>query len=202
MEDTQNPKLQQIVVTAKTLFYKFGIRRVSVEEICREANVSKMTFYKHFSNKVELVKFIIDQLVFDGIADYRRIMDQPIPFPEKVRQSILLKMKHTDDVSREFFNDIHKYTDPEILNFFNQKAQESIRMIIHDYLEAQKKGDIRKDIKPEFIHYILNQMLPMAKDENLARLYESPQALIMELTRFFFYGILARGEGDKGIKDV
>ena len=202
MEDTQNPKLQQIVVTAKTLFYKFGIRRVSVEEICREANVSKMTFYKHFSNKVELVKFIIDQLVLDGIADYRRIMDQPIPFPEKVRQSILLKMKHTDDVSREFFNDIHKYADPEILNFFNQKAQESIRMIIHDYLEAQKKGDIRKDIKPEFIHYILNQMLPMAEDENLARLYESPQALIMELTRFFFYGILPRGEDDKGMKDV
>ena len=102
MGDIDNPKRQQIVATAKTLFYKFGIRRVTIEEICREANVSKMTFYKHFSNKVELVKFLIKHLNVEAMATYRKIMDQPIPFPEKVKQSVQLKMENTEDVSREF----------------------------------------------------------------------------------------------------
>jgi hypothetical protein len=35
-------------------------------------------------------------------------------------------------------------------------------------------------------------MMSMAKDEELAKLYETPQDLIMELTNFFFYGILPR----------
>ena len=197
MSEVKNPKLQKIVSTARSLFWKFGIRRVSIEEICREANVSKMTFYKHFGNKVDLVKFLIEQLTAEGLSAYKKIMDQPIPFSEKVKQTIQLKMKQTDEVSQEFFNDIHKHADPEIMGFFNQKAHESLQIVIKDYNEAQKKGDIRQDIKPEFIHYFFNHILDMAEDESLAGLYESPQALIMELTNFFFYGILPRNKGSK-----
>ena len=69
-------------------------------------------------------------------------------------------------------------------------------------MEAQKKGEIRSDIKPEFIHYFLNHMFTLAEDENLARLYDSPQDLIMELTNFFFYGILPREGDGKGKKNV
>jgi AcrR family transcriptional regulator len=192
MKNIANQKLQQIITTAKSLFWKFGIKRVSIEEICREANVSKMTFYKHFNNKVDLVKFLIDQLVEISIAEYKKIMEQPTSFQDKVKQSIQLKMKQTHDISQEFFEDIHKLADPEILDFFNQKAYQGIQLVINDYIDAQKKGDIRQDIKPEFIHYFLNHIITMAEDENLARLYNSPHELIIELTNFFFYGILPR----------
>ncbi len=202
MGDIDNPKRQQIVATAKTLFYKFGIRRVTIEEICREANVSKMTFYKHFSNKVELVKFLLEHMTNESMAAYRKIMDQPIPFPEKVKQSVQLKMEGTENLSQEFFLDLHRDADPEILQFFNEIARKNIHEIINDYVEAQKKGEIRRDIKPEFIHYFLNHMFTMAEDENLARLYDSPQDLIMELINFFFYGVLPREGDDKGKKNV
>ena len=62
-----NPKRIQIVKTAKELFWKFGIKRVTIEEICREANVSKMTFYKFFSNKNELLHTVIEEM-FDKIS--------------------------------------------------------------------------------------------------------------------------------------
>jgi len=198
MQDFENPKLQKIYTTAKSLFWKFGIKRVSIEEICREANVSKMTFYKHFSNKVDLVKFLLDRITDEAKAKYREIMHQEIPFQEKVKQSVQLKMEQTDDVSQEFFVDIHKNAGPEILDFFNQKLQEGIQLVINDYVDAQKRGDIRPDIKPEFILYFLNQMIKMVRDESLIRLYDSPQDLIMELTNFFFYGILPRNDEEKG----
>jgi AcrR family transcriptional regulator len=200
--DIDNQKFQQIVATAKTLFYKFGIRRVTIEEICREANVSKMTFYKHFSNKVELVKFLIKKMTNESMAAYRKIMDQPISFSEKVKQSVQLKMEGTENLSQEFFLDIHRDANPEILQLFDEIAQKNINEIINDYVEAQKKGEIRSDIKPEFIHFFLNHMFTLAEDENLSRLYESPQAIIMELTNFFFYGILPREEDEKRSKNV
>ena len=67
--------------------------------------------------------------------------------------------------------------------------------LIADYYQAQKRGDIRSDLKPEFIIYLLNQMNVMLKDDQLIRLYETPQELIMELTNFFIYGLLPRDEG-------
>jgi AcrR family transcriptional regulator len=41
----------QITETAIRLFSQFGTKRVTIEEICRTAGVSKVTFYKHFKNK-------------------------------------------------------------------------------------------------------------------------------------------------------
>ena len=187
-----NPKKQQIVSTARDLFWKFGFRRVSIEEICREANVSKMTFYKHFKNKDELVKYIIDLITGIAMKKYREIMDSDIPFIKKVEKSIKLKMESSNDMSQEFFDDFHKNASPELREHFNELVHANLNTIQNDYIKAQKKGDVRPDINPNFILYYLDKILEMAKDENLMKLYKSPPDLINELTRFFFYGILSR----------
>ena len=192
MKGVKNTKLEKIVATAWALFWKFGIRRVSIEEICREAGVSKMTFYKHFSNKVQLVKSILQKMTAERTVRYKEIMNQDIPFPEKVKQSIEQKMGDTEDLSSEFFADIHKHFYPEIQDYLDKKLQEGVQLLFDDYVEAQKKGDVRSDIKPEFITYFLNHSIEMIRDDRLMALYDSPQEMILELTNFFFYGILPR----------
>ncbi len=92
MKNKKNFKLQQIVKTAHDLFFRFGIRRVSIEEICRTANVSKMTFYKHFKNKNELVKFLMNEIYEQAFKQYYEIMDQDIPYAEKIEQVIQWKL--------------------------------------------------------------------------------------------------------------
>ncbi|MCK4663529.1 MAG: TetR/AcrR family transcriptional regulator [Bacteroidales bacterium] len=192
MESIDDQKLKEILITAKDLFWKYGFKRVTIEEVCREANVSKMTFYKHFKNKMELVKYIINHIMDKGMKKYREIMDSDIPFPEKVKKTIDLKLESTQDISNEFYNDYIRHADPEMLALFQQKRNEMMNSILNDYVEAQKKGDIRKDIKPEFILYFLNRMQEIAKDEQLEKMYDNPQDIVMELTNFFFYGVLPR----------
>lgn len=194
MSVSQNPKQTQIIQTARALFWKYGMNRVSVEEICREAHISKMTFYKYFKNKNEVAIAILDAIKEEGMRKYQDIMSQNIPFVEKARLSIQLKMEQTEDLSSEFFNDLHRNADPEVKVYFQNMFQDSIQLILSDYLKAQKRGDIRKNIKPEFILYFLNHIVHMANDDQLASLYQSPQDMIMELTNFFFYGILPRGK--------
>ena len=185
-------KIDQIIIVAKDLFWKHGIKRVSIEEICREANVSKMTFYKHYKNKMELVKYIINQITDVAMLKYREIMDSDIPFSEKVKKTIDLKLEASQDISNEFYNDYVRHADYEMISFLQQKKNELLGTILKDYAEAQKKGEIRKDLKPEFILYFLNQMQEMIKDEQLEKLYDNPQDIIMEFTNFFFYGVLPR----------
>lgn len=187
-----NPKKKQIIATAQSLFWKFGMRRVSIEEICREANVSKMTFYKFFKNKVELVKYILDEIEEESTEKYFNIMKQDIPFHKKVIQSINLKMEQVDHLSSEFYADLHQNAVPEIAEHFNNISNKGIQLIVDDYTQAQRKGEIRKDVKIEFVIYQLKKLMEMANAQNLINLYDSPQDLIMELTRFFFYGILPR----------
>lgn len=191
-----NIKKQQIIDTSRELFWKFGFRRVSIEEICSEANVSKMTFYKHFKNKDELVKYIIDLITGQAMNKYRKIMDSNIPFYQKVEKSIQLKMESADDMSQEFFDDFHKNASPELRGYFNKLVQGNLQAIMNDYIEAQKKGDVRPDINPRFILYFFNHIFEICKDENLMKIYKRPQDLIAEVTKFFFYGILSRKLND------
>jgi len=185
-----NKKLQQLVETAWELFWKFGFTRVSIEEVCKEAGVSKMTFYKHFKNKTDLVRFIMMELSESSIRLYQEIMDQDIPFIDKIKQSVQLKLEQTKNVSEAFFNDFHKQNDPELNRVLQEQQRSNIKAVTDMYLKAQEEGDIRRDIKPEFIVYYLNHMIEMAKDDELMGMYGNPHDLIMELTNFFFYGLL------------
>ena len=69
MDTSSNPKKNQILHTSKELFWKFGFKRVTIEEICKEAGVSKMTFYKFFPNKLELAKTILDKIFDENIKN-------------------------------------------------------------------------------------------------------------------------------------
>src|SRR5689334_14967003 len=46
---------ERIVTAACDLFYRHGIRAVGVEAIAEAAGTNKMTLYRHFSSKDELV---------------------------------------------------------------------------------------------------------------------------------------------------
>ena len=52
-------KENYLLIPAFNLFKKFRFSRVTIKEICAEANLSKMTYYKHFHNKDELVVKLI-----------------------------------------------------------------------------------------------------------------------------------------------
>ncbi len=192
-EHPYNEKHRQIIQTGKDLFFRFEIKRVTVEEICKEANVSKMTFYKHFSNKIELAKEIIHTIVAESLIQYRELMDRTdISFEEKVRQTIQMKMDGTSEISEAYFDDYLIHSDPDLAAFIQAESGKVLFEILNDYVEAQKRGEMRQDIKPEFILFFLNHILDLAKDEKLLRIYEHPQKLIMELVNFFFYGIMNR----------
>ena len=192
-------KFKQIVDTGRALFWRHGIRRITVEEICERAGVSKMTFYKHFPNKYALARHIFEQITDQAIHQYRGIMDRDMPFSQKAAAAIQLKMEQSDQMSHEFYNDIMRSENGAFKELVDRKVGESLQMFREDFEKAQVKGEIRRDLNTEFIPYFLNHLIGMAKDRKLSRFYTTPQQMIMELTNFFFYGIMPREKEDQSM---
>lgn len=55
----ENDIREDIQETASNLFLKYGLRSVSINEICKELRISKKTFYAHFSQKEALIESIM-----------------------------------------------------------------------------------------------------------------------------------------------
>lgn len=192
MEDNQ--KYQDILQTAHNLFWKFGIRRVSIEELCKEAGVSKMTFYKFFNNKIEIAKKVLTNIWEEAEAKYTELMAQDIPFEEKVKQQVIMKFEGTKDISEELVKDIYSGWNDELQMFFNEFSTKITLQVRNDYIEAQKRGEIRKDVKIDFIFYMVQKMSEMVADPMVVAMYGNVQGAIMEFMNMMFYGILERGD--------
>lgn len=72
-----SPK-ERILAAASELFYRHGIRAVGVETIAEAAKTNKMTLYRHFSSKDELVAEYLRQLADKATSAWaRREADHP-----------------------------------------------------------------------------------------------------------------------------
>lgn len=191
---SSNQKKQDILEQGKVLFWKYGFKRVTIEEVCAEAKVSKMTFYKFFSNKMDLVRTIMEKLLAYSVKQFTEIMESDIPFSEKITKQIEMKMEGTADISKEFMNDLVIHADPEVMEMMNKLTKDTFALLMNSYIIGQEEGHVRKDLKPEFILYFLNHMFDMLKDEQLVAMYGSTSELATEITKFFFYGILESKE--------
>lgn len=156
-----------------------------------------MTFYKYFSDKTAIAKFIIEDMFENELRAYKEILKTNVSYEEKVKMILALKIKNTYEISQELLDDIYKYKDEEISDTFENVKNKMLAIYLADFREAQKSGEIRTDIKPEFILYFLNQLTKMITDEQLVGLYPNPEQMIAEVMSFFFYGIMPAKKGKK-----
>jgi AcrR family transcriptional regulator len=195
--EKQSGKFEAIAAAAKSLFWKHGIRRVSIEEICQDAGVSKMTCYKYFSNKTAIAKYLIEEMFESGIIAYKEIYHSDISYEEKVKKMLDLKMSNAHEMSQELLDDIYKNQEEELSETIETIKKRMFGIYLDDIREAQKIGEIRNDVKPEFMLYFLNNLTEMVTDQRLVGIYSNPQQMISEVMTFFFYGIMPRKNGKK-----
>ena len=60
------PPRARILAAAQKLFYRHGIRAVGVEAIAEAASTNKMTLYRHFGSKDELIAAYLNELAKEG----------------------------------------------------------------------------------------------------------------------------------------
>ena len=188
-EHQHHPKYQALINTGKEKFWKYGVKRVSVEEICKAAGVSKMTFYKFFGNKIELAKHIYGKLVDEGMKKFYTLLNQDTSAANKIKGMIQMKVDAVHNISQEFVKDLYQNPELGLKDYVEEITRESWITIMEYFREAQQKGIFRKDLHPEFLIYYGQKITEMVTDENLIRVCGSTEEVIKELTIFFAYGI-------------
>jgi AcrR family transcriptional regulator len=187
-EGKTSKKRRQIVQTATDLFTRFGTKRVSVEEICQRAGASKMTFYKYFRNKFDLLKHIWTGWIEEGYAKLDEIDMLDIPFSEKMQRIIEYKTELISKMSPDFIREV-LHTNPEMTDFMREMYQNSQRLFLDFVTAAQERGDMR-NMRPEFVLAVMDKLYELAHDEKLRHIYPNHVEFTREINSFLFFGIL------------
>ena len=180
-----------ILKAAKDCFWKYGINKVTVEEICAKAGVSKMTYYRSFANKKVVATLVLKDVISKSEQLYDEIMGKEIDFPQKIKEVILLEHEFSRGISQEFIHDVTNNEDEELQQLMVEANKKGQQKFIHHMKEAQKEGWIREDLHFPFLIHMMNDINIKLMDEKLIAMYDSIEDLIMELVNFFFYGIVS-----------
>ena len=178
-----------ILEAGRELFWKYGFRKVSVDEICKAAGVSKMTFYRYFNDKATLAKKIFDNELEKSMEQFRKIMQSDLTVPEKMKHILLMKSASVNNISGDFIRDFYSDNESGLKAYIEQKTATSWGTILDVYRQAQLQGVFRKDMKPELLLYISQKVTDLFNDPYLTGLCGGPAGVIMELARLFTYGI-------------
>jgi AcrR family transcriptional regulator len=189
---TLNKKQGDILEAAKALFWKYGLKKVSIEEICREAKTSKVTFYKFYPNKVEVAKAIIDQMVGGSINEFTYLIENAATTAELLEGMINMKKDGVHEISKEFLADFYADNTLGLKEYIGQKTQEIWAETLSRFKRLQERGIIRKDMNLEFFLYLSQKISSLIEDPYLIALFPTGEELIMEITNLLTYGMTPR----------
>jgi len=114
-----------IINTAGRLFEQFGIRSVSIDNVCNELHISKKTFYTYFLQKEELVDAVLVNQKKNNNEKYEKMFKN-----KNAIDSLILIVKEikksAESESQTMFYDLEKYY-PKVFEKHMAQNSEIIR---------------------------------------------------------------------------
>lgn len=174
------------------MMWKQGINATTVDHICKESGVSKMTFYRAYENKYDIIKEILDANYQDLAVSYDVIFNKNIPFIEKIMEIIYYNNNMNKSASQELIRDIVSQHHPAMKEYMLEK-KEFYNGIVLNYIKIeQEKGNFRSDVSMDLVAFYIDLINELAIDPRLQDMYESTAELMNQLTKMFYFGILKR----------
>lgn len=183
-------QINRILTGSLELFFKAGIKSVTMDDIAKYLAISKKTIYQFFTDKNELVIALVNRKIQEDQEQMEEIMSQPLNVIEQ-----LLKMEQCAEeiLSRAnpiLMHDMQKY-HPAAWDVFQQfKSGVMIGMLENLMNKGKEQGYIRPDINVKVLARMRVNQVEMGFNANIFPLAEfSPWTVQFQLMDHFNYGI-------------
>lgn len=93
-----DPKREAILAAAFSVFRQYGFRRTSMEDIAREAGVSRASLYLHFRNKEEIFRTLAGALQEQALEAAESALKARAPIQDRVREALEAKVVRMLDI--------------------------------------------------------------------------------------------------------
>jgi len=183
-------KKEQLEFTATELFWKHGFKKVSIDEICKKANVSRKTFYTFYENKSALVIHLMKKMTDEAFLESRKIIEGEGTFAEKMEKSLNLKLERNKNMSIEFVADFYNPDSTDILDCFNLIIKDSMSMLTEFLRKAQSTGEMNPDLNLNYVLWLMQKQIEFCSSPELMSMFPDVDTITKQLTQSLIYGIL------------
>jgi AcrR family transcriptional regulator len=142
---------EKILELAKNLFWRFGIRSVTMNDIARELGMSKKTLYQNFQDKEDIVCLCLTNQINQDIL----VHDSACDNSQNAVDELLQIMDYHTEMMKNFHPsllfDMQKYYPRAWELFMNYKDVFCVESIVKNIEKGIKEGFFYDDLDPIII---------------------------------------------------
>lgn len=188
---------------------RLGVRSVSMDDIANQLGISKKTVYQHVADKDELVHLVLQ-------AEIKKMQTETLACSATARDAVdeifntmLMVMKHFNNMNPVIVVDLHKYHFPAWLKFMEYKNNFLLQVIQMNLekgiVEKNYRADIRVDILAKY--RLESMMLALNMEAFPPAEYNSAEVTIVMIENFLYgvstekgYQLIETYKKERGIK--
>lgn len=180
-------KDQRILLCATELFKKYGLKSITMDDIAKEAGISKKTLYTFFSNKTDIVNHIVATFLNKHIADVEAIKNKAENAIDEYYSISKVVLNTFREIQPALIYDLAKFY-PASMKQIEQFQTQLVAQKIQENLERGiKEGFYRSCMNVELISKIYAQSINSIIGGNLFQ--DSAYSFEQIYREFFIYHV-------------
>ena len=181
---------ERIELAAHELFYRFGIKSVTMDDIAKHLSMSKKTIYTFFEDKDQ----IVTQLCNKDLHNRQCRFEQIAQASKNAIDEILMMMKYMGEMfsgmNPNLFYDMQKYHPNAYKNFRAFKEEKILKMVVENLQKGIEQELYRKDMDIRIIAKLRVEQVEMAFNPSIFPPDKfKPVQVQMQLLDHFMHGI-------------
>jgi TetR/AcrR family transcriptional regulator, cholesterol catabolism regulator len=181
-----------IIQRSENLFFRYGIRSVTMDDIARELGISKKTLYQFFENKNQLLTDMMTEHNNenrDTIVEIQKNAADALDEIQRVTQHVLGELAR---LSPALMFDLQKYYTELWANVQTISMQHILAHVRHNLERGIEEGLYRPDLNVDVISKLYVSKVYCVIDESIFPQSEyDKKELFLEYIRYHLYGILS-----------
>ena len=146
--DNEDDARERLLNAAEACFERFGLRRTTIDDVAREAKVSRSTVYRYFDGRGDLIVAAYMREGDQVNEKLKALLDKPGPFSERLLKAT---MRSIEAIRSGKYLPLMLTPEGAMLASKAVTAStafyEQTRRTMGPYLEAaQAKGEVREDL--------------------------------------------------------
>ena len=155
---------QRILKGAQELFFRYGIKSITMDDIAKHLGISKKTIYQFFNDKNEVVHTLMQEKLKEDEKEFKCLQGEA----SNVVEEIFSFMKHMStifsQVNANAFYDMQKY-HPKSWQLFREFKEKCVMQMVVDSLQKGiEQGLVRQDINTKILARLRMEELEMGFD--------------------------------------
>jgi TetR/AcrR family transcriptional regulator, cholesterol catabolism regulator len=186
----------RILDQASQMFFRFGIRSITMDEIAESLGMSKRTLYENFATKEELLKECIEFQYRENIRLRDDIMrafsDDPL---EIFHQHFRHAMITLSSIHPNYITDLQKYYSTIWRKHIQSKQEENISFTVKQIEKGKEKGIFRQDVDAEIMSRAAHSGIQMMVSPHIFPETRFPRSEVFRQVTVNFIRGMATAEG-------